>query len=78
MAGGSPHWVHTQLSFRNTSHAVQGDLGSKVLPRAPTGVVWRRGDEVEAIWSLRANHGGGYVDPFPSCTVHDDVAATVE
>ena len=60
MAGGSPHWVPTGLSFRNTTHATQGDLGSKVLPRAPTGVVWRRGDEVEAAWSLRANHGGGY------------------
>jgi hypothetical protein len=60
MAGGGPHWVSTGLSFRNTTHAIQGDLGSKVLPRAPTGVVWRRGDEVEATWSLRANHGGGY------------------
>jgi hypothetical protein len=60
MAGGSPQWIPTQLSFRNTSHAIQGDLGSKVLPHAPTGIVWRRGEEVEATWSLRANHGGGY------------------
>lgn len=30
MAGGSPKWEPTQLSFRNTTNAVQGDLGSKV------------------------------------------------
>eukprot|EP00038_Savillea_parva_P017602 m.21074 g.21074 ORF g.21074 m.21074 type:complete len:358 (+) comp3855_c0_seq1:52-1125(+) len=60
MAGGGPHWIPTQLSYRNTSNAVQGDLGSKVLPHAPTGIVWKRGDSVEATWSLRANHGGGY------------------
>jgi len=60
MAGGGPMWIPTQLSYRNTSHAIQGDRGSKVLPYSPTGVVWRRGTDVEAIWSLRANHGGGY------------------
>ena len=59
MAGGSPSWTKTQLSFVNTTNAKQGDLGSKVLPRAPTGVVWTAGSEVEAKWSLRANHGGG-------------------
>ena len=59
MAGGSPSWTKTQLSFVNTSNAKQGDLGSEVLPRAPTGVVWTAGSEVEAKWSLRANHGGG-------------------
>jgi len=61
MAGGSPTWVNTQLSFVNTSHAVQGDLGSKILPKSPTGVKWKAGTTVEAKWSLRANHGGGYI-----------------
>ena len=60
MAGGSPQWVATQLSFIDTPHAKQGDLGSKVLPKAPTGVVWKTGSKVEAKWSIRANHGGGY------------------
>ncbi len=60
MAGGGPKWVSTQLSFIDTKHNKQGDLGSKVLPRSPTGVVWRSGDTVEAKWSIRANHGGGY------------------
>lgn len=60
MAGGGPSWVDTQLSFVDTEFAKQGDLGSKTLPRAPTGVVWTAGAQVEAKWSLRANHGGGY------------------
>ena len=54
MAGGSPKWVATQLSYIDTPHAKQGDLGSKVLPYTPTGVVWRRGDVVEAKWGVRA------------------------
>jgi len=32
----------------------------QVLPKNPTGIVWEAGDEVEAVWSVRANHGGGY------------------
>ena len=59
MAGGGPKWVSTQLSFVDTAHNKQGDLGSHVLPRDPTGVVWRTGQTVEAKWSIRANHGGG-------------------
>ena len=60
MAGGGPTWASTQLSFVDTRFAKQGDLGSKTLPRAPTGVVWTAGTQVEAKWALRANHGGGY------------------
>jgi hypothetical protein len=60
MAGGSPSWTPTQLSFVPTANNVQGDLGSKVLPPRPTGIVWRAGADVEAKWSVRANHGGGY------------------
>jgi hypothetical protein len=58
MAGGSPTYKPTQLSFVDTQFAQQGNLGSKVLPKAPTGVVWAAGANVEAKWSLRANHGG--------------------
>ena len=32
----------------------------QVLPKTPTGIVWKAGDEVEAVWSVLANHGGGY------------------
>lgn len=52
--------MYTALSFIDNEHAKQGDLGSKVLPRNPTGVVWAAGSTVEAKWSIRANHGGGY------------------
>ena len=39
-------------------YAVQGDLGSAVLPPRDTGVVWKAGDVVEASWVMRTNHGG--------------------
>ena len=45
--------------YRNTSHALMGDSGSK-LPHYPAGVEWRAGDIVEVAWTLQANHGGGY------------------
>lgn len=60
MAGGAPSWRKTALSFYNTVHAKQGDLGSAVLPPNPTGVVWKAGETVETKWTIRANHGGGY------------------
>ena len=60
VAGGGPKWIPTQLSFIDTVYAKQGDLGSKVLPPAPTGVVWHAGSNVNATWTIRANHGGGY------------------
>jgi hypothetical protein len=34
-------------------------LGS-ALPKLPSGTVWQAGSVVETMWSLRANHGGGY------------------
>ena len=40
-------------------YAKLGDKGSE-LPRMPTGVVWETGSVVETIWSIRANHGGGW------------------
>ena len=46
MAGGGPEWVGTQLSFVDTVHNKQGDLGSRTLPRDPTGVTWRAGQTV--------------------------------
>lgn len=60
MAGGGPTWVSTGLSYVDTKFAKQGDLGSQVLPPNPTGIVWPTGSTVEAKWSIRANHGGGY------------------
>jgi hypothetical protein len=62
MAGGGPAYVDRgrggEAEYTNTSIAQQGDLGS-VLPRAPTGTVWKRGGTIETGWSIRANHGGG-------------------
>ena len=52
--------IPTQLSYIDTANAKQGALGSEVLPPAPTGVVWKAGTEVNATWTVRANHGGGY------------------
>jgi hypothetical protein len=43
----------------DTPLARQGDLGT-ILPRNPTGIVWRGGGHVEVKLSVRANHGGGY------------------
>ena len=63
MAGGAPVWRHTALSFYDTENAKQGDLGSQVLPRNPTGVVWTAGEIVETKWNVRANHGGGCESP---------------
>ena len=34
-------------------------MGS-ALPKMPSGAVWKVGSTVETMWSLRANHGGGY------------------
>ena len=59
-AGGGPHPTGGHGEFTNTSYAKFGDLGSKVLPKYPTGAVWKVGSTVETIWSLRANHGGGW------------------
>ena len=46
--------------YVNTTNAKLGDLGSKVLPKMPTGVTWKAGSVVEVAWTIEANHGGGY------------------
>ena len=38
----------------NTSHAKLGDLGSKTLPKAPTGVEWTAGQTYEVTWTIEA------------------------
>merc|ERR1712000_665091 len=45
--------------FTNTKFAQVGDMGSK-LPKMPSGAVWKAGSTVQTMWSIRANHGGGY------------------
>eukprot|EP00040_Diaphanoeca_grandis_P015763 m.80821 g.80821 ORF g.80821 m.80821 type:complete len:364 (-) comp25352_c0_seq1:337-1428(-) len=60
MAGGGPKQQPGEAKYTETSFAKQGDLGSVVLPTAPTGIVWKLGSNVSAKWSIRANHGGGY------------------
>lgn len=59
-AGGSAHPTPGHGEFTNTTYAKFGDLGSKVLPKYPTGTVWEAGSVVEAMQSIRSNHGGGY------------------
>lgn len=58
-ASGGPHATSGHGEFTNTTFATIGDVGSK-LPVFDSGVVWKVGSVVEAWWSLRANHGGGY------------------
>lgn len=58
-ASGGPHTTSGHGEFTNTTYAKVGDMGSK-LPRMPSGAVWKAGSVVETMWSLRANHGGGY------------------
>ena len=47
--------------YVNTSHARLGDMGSAVLPPAPSGTIWQAGTAVEVSWTIEANHAGGYV-----------------
>ncbi len=62
MAGGtSPeHAGAGEAVFAKTQFAEQGDLGSIVLPPAPSGTIWTTGSTVEVSWAIRFNHGGGY------------------
>lgn len=60
MAGGGPKRQGGEAKYTPTKFAKQGDLGSKVLPYTPTGIVWKVGGDETAKWSIRANHGGGY------------------
>ena len=59
-AGGAAQPTPGHGEFTNTTYAKFGDMGSKVLPRYPTGTVWEAGSAVETMQSIRANHGGGY------------------
>ena len=66
MAGGSPWPIGAPgwgvagaaaagVRYLNTTHAHQGDLGSKVLPETPTGTVWKAGSLAEVSWTMRTN-----------------------
>jgi hypothetical protein len=46
--------------FTTTKYAKMGDLGTKVLPYAPSGTKWMAGSAVEVGWAITYNHGGGY------------------
>jgi hypothetical protein len=59
-AGGAAHPTPGHGEYIDTVNAKFGDNGSQVLPRQPTGAVWKAGSSVETMWSIRANHGGGY------------------
>merc|ERR1719436_868184 len=58
-AGGGPHMTGGEGVYTTTKFAKLGDMGSK-LPKLSSGAVWKAGSVVEAKWSIRANHGGGY------------------
>ena len=57
-AGGAASATPGHGEYTNTRYAKFGDLGSKVLPKYPTGTVWAAGSAVETMQSIRANHGG--------------------
>jgi len=59
VAGGGFSNMGGEAKYTTTKFAKVGDYGSS-LPEAPTGIVWAAGAVVEASWSIRANHGGGY------------------
>lgn len=60
MAGGTvpAHRGPGDAVFAATVFATMGDLGSQVLPPAPSGVQWAAGSAVEVAWGIRYNHGG--------------------
>ena len=53
-AGGSAHPRPGHGEFTDTKYAKFGDLGSKGLPKYPTGAVWEAGSIVETMASLMA------------------------
>ena len=61
MAGGNWRKVGGEAKYTTSAFAKQGDLGSKILPKAPSGTVWQRGGTAETVISIRANHGGASV-----------------
>jgi len=60
MAGGALVHGGGEAIFLANQWAKQGDLGSKVLPSAPSGRIWTAGSQVDVSWGIRFNHGGGY------------------
>ena len=58
-AGGGPHPTGGKGEYVTTKYAKLGDVGSQ-LPKMPSGAVWKVGSVVETLWSIRANHGGGW------------------
>jgi len=58
-ASGGPQVTGGEGVYTTTKFAKVGDMGSK-LPKLPSGAVWKAGSTVEAKWSIRANHGGGW------------------
>lgn len=59
-AGGALKPGPGEAVFATTKYAKIGDLGSKVLPKTPSGVMWKTGTEAKVSWGIRFNHGGGY------------------
>ena len=57
MAGGTPKESHSGAQYFATQHAKQGDLGSKTLKPAPTGLVWEAGGVAEVSWTINAKYG---------------------
>ena len=60
MAGGSPVPVYNGGEYTATQFAKQGDFGSMVLKKRPTGVVWKAGGLANVSMYLAFNHAGGY------------------
>lgn len=60
MAGGTSVAGGYGAEYKNTTHAKQGDLGSKTLPVTTPGAVWKAGGIYEVAWTIQSNHGGGY------------------
>jgi hypothetical protein len=60
MAGGQWTPATAGAEYRTTKYAKMGDLGSVVLKKLPTGVVWEAGGLAEVSFYIKTNHGGGY------------------
>ena len=58
-AGGGPKPTGGHGEYVNTDFSHFGQMGS-TLAKQPSGAVWKAGEVVEALWSVRANHGGGW------------------
>ena len=58
-AGGGPKPTGGKGEYVDTDFAHFGQMGS-TLPKQPSGAVWKAGEVVETLWSVRANHGGGW------------------